>query len=215
MELEFCSEGFRKVPEAIEAGIDRVELCLDLRAQGLTPPLEIIEKTVEYCHQYDVTVATMVRPKADGFVFDFDYPDKLLEEVAWVVKTDTDSIVLGCLTSDNLLDIDLLAAVSDLVDRRCELVFHNAFNQIIIHRPEYIEEALSQLIDLGYVRLLTHGGNTQNSVLENAENFKKIHNFVNGRMQIMAGGGVSWKNINQIDQALKLDAYHGTQIVRI
>jgi copper homeostasis protein len=215
VKLEFCSEGFRHVPQAIELGIDRVELCLDLRVHGLTPPLEVVKKTVEYCHAHDVEVATMVRPLAEGFVYDLDYGPKLLEEVRAMMETNSDALVLGCLTEDFELDRALLEQVAELVDGRNDLVFHDAFNLIVLKQRRKIESAVDSLVELGFQRILTHAGNPRFSALENAGNFRRIIQAADGRIEVMAGGGVTWENVRELDRAIHADAYHGTKIVNL
>jgi copper homeostasis protein len=213
VKLEFCSEGFRQIPQAIEQGVDRVEVCLDLRVHGLTPPLEIVKKSVEYCHANGVEVATMVRPLANGFVYDLDYGPKLLEEVKMMMDTNSDALVLGCLTEDYTLDVALLEQIADLVDKKNDLVFHDAFNLIVLKQGRKLESSVETLAELGFDRILTHAGDPRVSALENAPNFRRIIDAADGRIEVMAGGGVTWRNVRALDKAIHADAYHGTKIV--
>ncbi|MBU5555039.1 copper homeostasis protein CutC, partial [Enterococcus sp. S157_ASV_20] len=46
---EFCAENFTKIPQAIQKGANRIELCDNLAVGGTTPSTGVIE-AVSYTH---------------------------------------------------------------------------------------------------------------------------------------------------------------------
>ena len=75
---EFCAENFTDIPKAIEQGVKRIELCDNLTVGGTTPSAGVIETTVQYAHENNVTVMTIIRPRGGNFVYN-DYELKIME----------------------------------------------------------------------------------------------------------------------------------------
>ena len=45
---EFCAENFTKIPQAIQKGANRIELCDNLAVGGTTPSTGVIEEVLAY-----------------------------------------------------------------------------------------------------------------------------------------------------------------------
>ena len=104
MILEFCSENFTNIPKAIEQGATRIELCDNLAVGGTTPSYAVIEQAVQYAHEHDATVMTILRPRGGNFVFtpaEFNIMKKDLEVIK---QLNSDGVVLGALTDDSRID---------------------------------------------------------------------------------------------------------------
>jgi copper homeostasis protein len=214
MILEFCSEGANGVKQAISAGVNRIELCLDLAIGGITPPILIVDNVAKLCNSNNIELATMVRPKSYGFVNDLDYSTKFIEDFVAMSKTNSTSLVIGALTNEYLIDWDLIKLLVTLNNNSKELVFHMAFDHHIEKHPELLEQTINKLVDLGFKRILTHGSpNNERSVFDNLELLIKTHKIANGRIEIMVGGGVTNDVAKELDKIHQFDAYHGTKIV--
>jgi len=72
-----------------------------------------------------------------------------------------------------------------------EAVFHRAFDVT----PEPLE-ALDQLVELGFTRILTSG--QAPSVPQGAELIKKLKGYAGDRIEILPGGGIRPHNIRTI-----------------
>ena len=45
---ELCLENFTKIPQALQAGVERIELCDNLAVGGTTPSYGVIEEAAKY-----------------------------------------------------------------------------------------------------------------------------------------------------------------------
>ena len=208
MILEFCAENFTKIPEAITKGATRIELCDNLAVGGTTPSYAVIEKSVTYANEHGATVMTTIRPRGGDFVYNADEFAIMKKDIEIAKTLKSHGLVYGCLTKENRIDRqqmkELIALSGDL-----ELVFHMAFDAIS-HADA--KEELDWLVKQGVTRILTHGG-LVGSVLDHANWLQELLNHANGQIEILVGGGVTYKNIATIQEVLPIDQFHGTQIV--
>mgnify|MGYP003512255904 FL=1 len=90
-----------------------------------------------------------------------------------------------------------------------ELVFHMAFDQI----PEDKQrDALLWLREIGFTRILTHGGPTENTIFDNAAHIADLAK-ISPDMTIMPGGGITKDNLADLEKVLEFNEVHGTRIV--
>lgn len=210
MLLEFCAENFDRVPEAIEKGIHRIELCDRLDVGGTTPHAEVQRETVNYAHMRGVQVVSMIRPRGGNFVYSDEEKETMTKQAHEAVENGVDGLVFGCLTEDGQLDqsiLNELIAIAQKANR--EVVFHMAFD----HIPEESQkEALEWLVDKGVTRILTRGGK-KGSALENTESINRIIRWANDRIQILPGGGVTHDSLPELSRTINTNQFHGTKVV--
>lgn len=205
---EFCAENLSDLPKLSIPDISRVELCDNLAVGGTTPSYGVIKEAALYLHEKGINLATMIRPRGGNFVYN-DMELRVMEEdILKAVELESDSLVLGLLTEENELDRDgieqLLPATQDL-----PLVFHMAFDLI---PQEQQKEALDQLIDYGFVRVLLHGSTQRRDIFENVAHIKDLVNHAASRIEIMIGGGVTADNCHKLASLTGTNIVHGTKI---
>ncbi|SFC16833.1 copper homeostasis protein [Alkalibacterium subtropicum] len=205
---EFCAENFTRVPEAVERGADRIELCDRLDLGGTTPSKEVIRETVAYAKQHGVEVIVMIRPRGGSFVYSEAEKAQMLKEAEQAVNLSVDGIVSGALTKDNEVDWPFL---DDLLKRTGDrqMVFHMAFDGLPRERQL---ETLDGLIERGVTRLLTRGG-PHGSALENSHWINELSEKAGRGLEILAGGGITADNLNQAIEKIRTSQFHGTKIV--
>lgn len=208
MILEFCAENFTKIPEAIAKGATRIELCDNLAAGGTTPSYAVIEKSVAYANEQGATIMTMIRPRGGNFVYNADEFALMQKDLEITNSLKSHGVVFGCLTEENQIDREQMAELIAL-SGEMEIVFHMAFDAIA--RADAKEE-LDWLIEQGVNRILTHGG-LEGSVVDNADWLQELIDYADGQIEILVGGGVTYENIEAIQEVLPVDQFHGTQIV--
>lgn len=204
---EFCAENTTLLNQ-LDHSVKRVELCDNLAVGGTTPSYGVIKEAARYLHEKDIALATMIRPRGGNFVYNDSELRIMEDDILRAVELESDSLVLGLLTDDNHIDQDgieqLLPATQGL-----PLVFHMAFDHIPLEEQK---EALDQLVELGFTRILTHGSAQNNDIFENIAHLKDLVDHADGRIEIMIGGGVTADNYQELIEKTGAQAAHGTKI---
>ena len=185
--LEVACGNLASVHAAVNGGANRIELCAALGEGGLTPSdafIRTVLKTVE------VPVFVMIRPREGDFLYSESEFSLMLDEVDRCQGLGVTGIVAGFLCKDGSIDI-----------RRSEKLVGNAGNmQVTFHRAFDLcnsdFEALEQLIDCGFTRLLTSG--QESSAPNGADRIAALVQRASNRIQIMAGAGVNAENVVEL-----------------
>lgn len=210
MILEFCAENADRIPEAIERGISRIELCDRLDLGGTTPSVAVQKEAMAYASQRGVEVMCMIRPRGGDFVYTDEEKEQLRADAIKAVESGVDGLVFGCLTKEGELDKDIMEELIDIAQRhRRQTVCHMAFDHIT---PNKQQASMEWLIEKGVTRILTRGDKT-GSALENESKILERINWANDRIEILPGGGVTHETIPELQKRLKTNQFHGTQVV--
>lgn len=210
MLLEFCAENFTNIPAAIQQGAHRIELCDNLAEGGTTPSYAVIEQTINYAHQHDVTVMTMVRPRGGDFVYSTIEHEMMKKDLTLIKKLASNGVVFGCLTADNKIDRPKTKELINL-SGDMETTFHMAFDEIPRNCQKH---ELDWLIENNVTRILTHGGR-EGTVYDNLSWLKELIDHAAGRIEILVGGGVTYENWQDLAENLSTNQFHGTKIIQL
>ena len=199
--LEIAVQDVAGAMAAVDAGADRLELCVALaETGGLTPSLGLIERVVA---AVPVGVHVLVRPRPGGFEHDAAEHDVMRRDIAVAVGAGASGVVVGALRAgrvDAVALADLVAAA-----RGAEVTFHRAFDVV----PD-VTEALAGLAAAGVTRVLTSGGAPR--TIDGLDRLVGTVAAADG-VQVMAGGGVRPVDIAAI-VATGVDAVHLSAGVR-
>lgn len=198
-----------EVEEKLRAGADRIELCDNMAEAGTTPSYGMVKIASELCQMYDAELAVMIRPRGGSFVYHWYELEAMRADIEQLKTLAVDYFVLGCLTAEQTLNefqMKTLIQVASPVPVVC----HMAFDTI---HPAGQSKALQQLIDLGVVRLLTHGGPAHSNLFDNLPQLAKWVRQSKGQIEIMPGGGLNHKNLDTLLAQFPFQEVHGTQIV--
>lgn len=206
---EFCAENLSHLSKLTAPDINRVELCDNLAVGGTTPSYGVIKEASSYLHDKGISLATMIRPRGGDFTYNDLEVRAMEEDILQAVELESDALVLGLLTKDKQLDRDgieqLLPATQGL-----PLVFHMAFDAI----PKSDQfQAIDDLIELGFVRILTHGSSSENNIFDNLEHLRNLVNYADQRIEIMIGGGVTTENCQELARLTGASSVHGTKMI--
>lgn len=204
---EFCAENFTDIPRAVAAGAERIELCDNLAVGGTTPSYGVIKETADYLKDTKTTFASMIRPHGGDFVYNSIELRIMESDILKAVEAGTSELVFGALTDDNSLDLEALETLM-IASQGLPVTFHMAFDEI---STDLQKSALDELVNLGFDKILMHG-----DILDKPINTAKIAELVSyaaGRIQILAGGGVSAANAETISVETGSPYVHGTKIV--
>ncbi|MEQ6961136.1 copper homeostasis protein CutC [Staphylococcus arlettae] len=206
---EAVVETIQQVEYAIENGADRVELCDHLHVGGTTPSIGMVEIATEICKANDVEIAVMIRPRGGDFVYSLYDFEIMQRDIKAIKSFDIDYFVFGCLTDNNTLNEWQMKTLKQLASP-IPVVCHMAFDEIHL---EGQVKALHKLIELGFSRLLTHGGPADTNIFDNLNQLGKLVVNSGGKIEIMPGGGLTKSNVQELITAFPFQEVHGTKIV--
>lgn len=206
---EAVVETIEEVESAIANGADRLELCDNLAVGGTTPSYGMVEITAEICKAHKVELAVRIRPRGGDFVYNLYDFEIMQRDIKHFKALQVDYFVFGCLTVDHVLNEWQMKTLRNL-SAPIPVVCHMAFD--LIHQHGQIK-ALHQLIDLGFTRLLTHGGPKESNLFNNLNHLGKLVVNSGGKIEIMPGGGLTKDNLPELLEAFPFQEVHGTKIV--
>lgn len=185
--LEVCVERASDALVAERGGAQRVELCADLAADGLTPSEAEMRAARALC---SIPIFAMIRPVSGAFRCDRDVVSRMEREIDVARDAGVNGLVLGALDERGAVDI---ATVERLVTRARDLpvTFHRAFD-----RTPDPAVALELLVDLGVARVLTSGHAP--TACEGEEELALLVRRAGDRIVVMPGGGVRASNARDL-----------------
>lgn len=148
MKIEVCINRLEDVQRIQSLAIDRIELCVELACGGLTPSLAMVEQALALSA---IPIHVLVRPRSGDFMYSEVMLSGMKKAMEQLQDLGVAGIVTGALTQESKLPLDVLKSFRSIVSKG-ELYFHRAFDEV--NAPE---NALKQLIGLGYDGVLTSG----------------------------------------------------------
>lgn len=199
--VEIACSNLNSVINANLAGASRIELFENFPEGGCTPSFGMIKKAKEISQ---IPIFVLIRPRAGGFVYTEEEIEIMLEDIRVCSELNVDGIVVGALTQDKNVDSEVCSQLLSQWDGSA--TFHRAFDLI-----QNKEQATSNIISLGFERILTSGG--ENSAVEGREQIFSLHQRFANKIIFMAGGGLSAENINSFSFLDEVHASCKTQII--
>ncbi len=222
--FEVCCTSIEDAQSALSQGAHRVELCSCLECGGITPTWlhrlatdsdlrEVKYDNLSFLDRSHV----LIRCRAGDFVYTDTEIEEMCESIRFCRQAGVKGVVIGALTPEGRPDVPALKrmiaaatetapATTAITTQRVEfppltIVFHRAFD-----RGTEPLAFLETIIGLGFDALLTSG---QGATAE--EGIPVLEQLVqqgNGRIQIMAGKGVTLENVDKIIRETKVPAVH-------
>ena len=199
---EACVESFEKALEAPSNGANRIELCENLAVGGTTPSYGTVKICLE---KLNIPIFPMIRARGGNFVYSKDEIEIMKEDIKIFKELGVKGVVLGCLTSDNKIDLELTKELVDLA-YPMEVTFHKAIDEIL-NPLDYIDD----LVNIDIKRILTSGGEA--TALEGKDLINEMIKKSNGRLKIVVAGKVTKGNLNGLSNLISADEFHGKLIV--
>ncbi len=202
--LEVCANSFASAQAAAKGGAIRVELCENMAEGGTTPSYAQIKLCKE---RLQLQVWPIIRPRGGDFLYSEDEFELMKEDIKLCKSLGCDGAVTGILTVNGEIDhkrcAELIALASPM-----PLAFHRAFDM-----SNDLQQALEDLIKLGFVRVLSAGG--ANSALDGLNVLTKLVQQANGRIEIMPGAGINPQNILTIKQQTGAHVFHASARIKV
>ncbi|MEC7583191.1 MAG: copper homeostasis protein CutC [Planctomycetota bacterium] len=195
--VEIAVDSVTGAQAAANGGADRIELCADLAAGGLTPSLgllETVKRTVE------LPVHAMLRPRAGNFLYDDGEWQTILADLEALAAAGADGFVFGSLHPDGTIDEGRTRALCQAAGP-LPRTFHRAFD----HSAD-AAAALETLIDLGIERVLTSG--QQRTAPRGKACLAGLVEQARDRIVVMAGAGIRDDNVVDLVQQTRIPEVH-------
>jgi copper homeostasis protein len=195
--LEISVASVEAALAAERGGTDRIELCADLSAGGLTPTPELLRSVRE---KIGIPIYSMIRPREGNFIYSAVEFAEMKRSVAAAKEEGMNGVVLGLLREDRRVDLDRTRELVELA-RPLPVTFHRAFDE-----AANLGEALEDVIRTGSARILTSGG--AKSAPEGLPALAELVRAAKDRIIILPGAGISYSNISKFAQQTGAHEFH-------
>jgi copper homeostasis protein len=185
--IECCANSVQSAINGQAGGAERVELCANLELGGTTPSAAAICMAREVL---EIELFVLIRPRAGNFVYSEIEVEEILQDIEFCKEIGCEGVVLGALNQDGTVDYELTKEFVETA-HPMKVTFHRAFDE-----ASDPNQALEAIIETGCERLLTSGQSER--VEEGISVLKGLLQKSNGRISIMAGGGLKPANALQL-----------------
>lgn len=200
---EACVETYEEAILAEKNGATRIELCSDLYNDGLTPSLELMQKTIS---NLKIPVMAMIRPRAGDFVYSEEEIIKMKSEIDLAKKAGAAGVVFGLLTFDNKVDLKNTKVLAEYAVP-LPVTFHKAIDEL-----ENQVEGVKDLLQIENIkRILTSGGLP--TALEGQKIIREMIKTAGDKIIILVAGKVLDSNVEEIQKLTGAKELHGRRIV--
>jgi copper homeostasis protein len=184
---------------AHQGGADRLELNAALSLGGLTPSLGTL---LEVKATVALPVLVMIRPRPGGFAYSAADLRVMQRDADLALQQGADGIVFGILTTDGRIAVDRCRCLLRQVGERAA-VFHRAFDVTLDPL-----EALEQLIDLGFHRVMTSG--QEETAYNGAALIFELIRRSAGRIEVLPAGGINCFTVSDVVARTGCDQVHAS-----
>lgn len=196
MKLEICIDSYKSFLNAKKARADRVEICSSLQEDGLSPSPGL----VSLLEDEDIEKFVMIRPRAGNFTYSKEEFLQMKEEIKIFKSYKIDGFVFGILDKKDRLDLEKMKELINLASP-FPCVLHRACDYAI----DFYEK-MDELIALGFIRILTSG--KKDKAIEGLDLISKLEKNYGKKIEIMAGSGLNYKNIEEIYKKTGIKNFH-------
>jgi copper homeostasis protein len=198
--VESCVVSLEQAIGAQARGADRVELCVRLETEGMTPDFALASSL---CDQLHIPVRVMVRATTEGYEADAHTLQQMINDIDALKRLPLDGFVFGVM-KDNHIDREAMITL-----------LHHAYPlRVTFHKA--IDMSDDQADDIAWLNqfvqvdtLLTSGGAIR--AVDGIDRILELKSIFHG--QIMAAGKIVPEVLPPLHDALKLEWYHGRAIV--
>jgi copper homeostasis protein len=185
--LEICVESVDCAMAAERGAADRIELCSDLAADGITPSAGLMKATRKYVR---LPIHVIIRPRAGNFCYSNREFEIMQDDIRAAKQFGMDGIVVGILNANNQVDVERTKKLVSLA-HPLPVTFHRAFDV-----SRNLRESLEAVIDTGAKRILTSGG--KRSAADNIAELARLIEAAGQSIAVMPGGGINATNVARI-----------------
>jgi len=192
-----CVDSVESALAAERGGAARIELCSDLLEGGITPSAGLIA-TVR--SKVSIGMHPIIRPRPGDFCYSDLEIEIMRRDIEAAKELGADGVVLGILDPHGNVDVERTRALVELA-RPLSVTFHRAFDM-----SSDLRRALDSVCQTGADRILTSGG--EQTCLQGIEVIAALVKAADGRIAILAGGGIGHKDAPKIVERTRVREIH-------
>ena len=201
--IECCVESYDEARLAEKKGANQIEVCSDLKNDGLTPDFKLVEKII---NNISIPIKVMIRPRIGNFYYSNSEMLTIRDQITNFKSIGIDHIVFGVLDKNNIVNMDHVKKISDW-SAPIKITFHKAIDASIEFFGDIEALVKSKRID----SLLTSG---RSRTAETGSNIiKKVINNYGREIKVISAGKITNKNLNAIHKKIGGTYYHGRKIL--
>ena len=196
--LEVPIDSAAGLDACLKGGADRIELCSALSLGGLTPSRGLMS----LASNCPIPVFAMIRPRDGDFCFSQVEIDIMIDDISAARAAGLDGVVLGAATHDGQLDVEslnVLCKAAHGMGRTLHRVVDTLSNPF---------KALDDAVHMGFDRVLTSGGYPH--VEDGIGRLAEYVNYADGRIEIMAGSGLTPNMALRITGQTGIRSFHAS-----
>lgn len=201
--LEIACFNLESCMLAQQSGADRIEFCADYSVGGVTPNHHDILKAREMLH---IPLHIIIRPRGGDFVYSMDELKTMKNDILFCKQNHINGVVFGVLTQNKKIDTIINKELVELAGNM-STTFHRAIDECV-----NTEEAMNDIISLGFKRVLTSGG--KSNALEGIDVLNDSQNKFGEKITIIPGGGIRSSNIRELIQQTQCHEYHSAALTQ-
>lgn len=195
--LECCVDSVESAIHAATGGASRLELCANLIIGGTTPDVALVKEIRKYS---DIRIHALIRPRFGDFCYTEHEMEIMKSQICALKEAGVEGVVIGVLDVDGNLDISKMKELMQEA-RGLSVTLHRAFDMC---KDPF--QALEEAISLGVHTILTSGQKA--SAWEGRELLCQLIKQADGRIDIMAGAGISASVIEKLIPVTTGTSYH-------
>ncbi len=205
--LEACVESTNEAIYAWKNGAHQLEICKQLKYDGLTPDVAIVDDIIA---QVKIPSKVMIRNRKGDFYFTNEEIQNMVLQVHQLKSSGIAGFVFGAIKRDeknrNILD---LKAISHICKAATPL-------PVTIHKAiDLCNDLLSEVKALRNISnvhfILTSGGAVDAE--SGTDMLVKMQKTAGNKITIIAAGKITKENIDRLINKTRLKIYHGRRIV--
>lgn len=204
--LEVCANSINSALAAQSGGAERVELCSNLHIGGTTPSPGQILIARKLLH---IKLYVLIRPRESDFLYTDTEFETMAADVRYCIDAGCDGIVTGILNADGSVDKERCSELVRMTKQwGLGATFHRAFDMCA---DQF--QALEDIIEIGFERILTSGG--RSTAMEGSRKIGQLVEKARGRIQIMAGSGITETNVNDLVNFTGVKEVHSSALKNV
>ena len=200
--IEACVETRKELENAVNQGVERIELCSHLDKDGLTPTKKMIDFALSFP---DLHVKVMIRPREGDFCYSLQDIRHIQKDIKICHNLGIEEIVFGAI-KNNRIDVELVSKVAQWA-KPMKITIHKAIDVSI----DPLNDILALKTINGIRAILSSGQKT--SAAEGYFMLSEMKRVCGEDLELIPAGKITPVNINELHQKLGARSYHGRRIV--